>query len=235
MKTEILYEDKEILVCYKPAGIATQTGGFMQTDVVSELKNYLASGKSGEPFVGVVQRLDQPVEGVLVFGKTPKATAALNKQLGNGTLKKEYLAAVFSEKDLYPAETENTLKDYLAKNKKTNMSEVVSSNHKDGKMAELTYTVLKKEKIEPGTILLVKVKLHTGRHHQIRVQMSHIGLPLLGDKKYGTDKSKQISEALLIRDVALCSRALSFLHPKSGKKMTFSVKPQKHILQKLTE
>ncbi len=84
MKTTILYEDSDMLVCHKPAGIAVQTASIGQQDVVSELKNYLAGKGDKNPYVGVVHRLDQPVEGVLVFGKNPKATASLSAQIQDG-------------------------------------------------------------------------------------------------------------------------------------------------------
>lgn len=270
MQTEILFEDKDILVCYKPAGIATQTGGFAAMDVVSELKNYLSAKGQADPFVGVIQRLDQPVEGVLVFGKNKKATAALNKQLTHNEIKKEYLAAVFvktedkptdsfwKEKDEYPLHSKTMLTDYLVKDARTNTSYVVEKpvfpangkadfntadsgrNFKiqktsDAKKAELTYTILQKEKVEGGMIFYVRIFLHTGRHHQIRIQFAHADMPLLGDRKYGTEASQKLSDALSVRDVALCAQTLRFKHPVTGKKQEFSVKPHKPVLQKITE
>jgi len=279
MQTEILFEDKDILVCYKPAGIATQTSGFAAMDVVSELKNYLSAKGQADPFVGVIQRLDQPVEGVLVFGKNKKATAALNKQLTQNEIKKEYLAAVFvktedkpadafwKEKDAYPLHSKTMLTDYLVKDARTNTSYVVEkpaslanekvdsntadsgknfkiqktsnakkvSENPDAKKAELTYTILQKEKVEGGMILYVRIFLHTGRHHQIRVQFAHANMPLLGDRKYGTEASQKISDELSVRDVALCAQTLRFKHPVTSRKQEFSVKPHKPILQKITE
>lgn len=251
MQTQILYEDNDILVCYKPAGIATQTGGFAKMDVVSELKNYLVKEGKKEPYLGLIQRLDQPVEGVLVFGKNSKATAALNQQIADKTMKKQYLAAVFiedtsdsdnsfwKEKESHPVGEQITLTDYLQKDSKTNLSKVVSTNNKEAvkaaKKAELTYTILKKEKINQGYILYVKIDLHTGRHHQIRVQLSHVGMPLLGDLKYGTDLSKQVSQKLFVPDVALCAQTIQFRHPSSKKPLSFTIKPQKTILQNVTE
>lgn len=249
MQTEILFEDKDILVCYKPAGIATQTGGFAAMDVVSELKNYLSAKGQADPFVGVIQRLDQPVEGVLVFGKNKKATAALNKQLTHNEIKKEYLTAVFvktedkptdsfwKEKDEYPLHSKTVLTDYLVKDARTNTSYVVENptSSPDVKKAELTYTILQKEKVEGGMILYVRIFLHTGRHHQIRVQFAHADMPLLGDRKYGTEASQKLSDALSVRDVALCAQTLRFKHPVTGKKQEFSVKPHKPVLQKITE
>lgn len=249
MQTEILFEDKDILVCCKPAGIATQTGGFAAMDVVSELKNYLSAKGQADPFVGVIQRLDQPVEGVLVFGKNKKATAALNKQLTHNEIKKEYLAAVFvktedkptdsfwKEKDEYPLHSKTMLTDYLVKDARTNTSYVVEkpTSSPDAKKAELTYTILQKEKVEGGMIFYVRIFLHTGRHHQIRVQFAHADMPLLGDRKYGTEASQKLSDALSVRDVALCAQTLRFKHPVTGKKQEFSVKPHKPVLQKITE
>lgn len=249
MQTEILFEDKDILVCCKPAGIATQTAGFAAMDVVSELKNYLSAKGQADPFVGVIQRLDQPVEGVLVFGKNKKATAALNKQLTHNEIKKEYLAAVFvktedkptdsfwKEKDVYPLHSKTVLTDYLVKDARTNTSYVVENptSSADAKKAELTYTILQKEKVEGGTILYVRIFLYTGRHHQIRVQFAHADMPLLGDRKYGTEASQELSDALSVRDVALCAQTLRFKHPVTGKKQEFSVKPHKPVLQKITE
>ena len=117
MKTEILYEDNSILVIRKPAGLAVQSAGIGQADVVSELKSHLAKlpdagrpGK-GEPYLGIVHRLDQPVEGVLVFAKEKKAAAALTKQLSDGTLNKHYYAVLCG----YPAVAEGELVDYLRK------------------------------------------------------------------------------------------------------------------------
>lgn len=115
MKTEIIYEDKELLVVRKPAGLATQTAGAGQADVVSELKNYLAEKGTGQPYLGIIHRLDQPVEGLLVFAKNKKAAASLTKQLGeqegSGGLNKQYYA-VFCGK---PSEKSGTLVDYMYK------------------------------------------------------------------------------------------------------------------------
>lgn len=141
MKTRILFEDEELLVVYKPAGIATQAAGFMQADVVSELKNYLiknavrkgaASKEAKEPYLGLVHRLDQPVEGVLVFAKTSVAAAALSRQITEQTLKKEYLAAVYLPEEK-PGQNEIVLTDYLIKDGKTNISRVASKGEKKQK------------------------------------------------------------------------------------------------------
>lgn len=273
MKTKILFEDEHILVVYKPAGIATQAAGTMQMDVVSELRNYLMLTKNKnkgcdntflknrndagkEPYIGLVHRLDQPVEGILVFAKTSEAAAALSKQAADRSLKKEYLAAVLLENHEkgFKAHKENemvVLTDYLLKDGRTNTSKVVSSWEKNAKKAVLSYSIMKivemgtdslKMKTENPTgtklsgksIGLLKIQLETGRHHQIRVQSANGHMPLLGDLKYGSEESKKVSEALGIRDVALCARKLIFKHPKTGKSMEFSISPQKGILNILT-
>lgn len=243
MKTRILFEDEELLVVYKPAGIATQAAGFMQADVVSELKNYFiknavrkgaASKEAKEPYLGLVHRLDQPVEGVLVFAKTSVAAAALSRQITEQTLKKEYLAAVYLPEEK-PGQNEIVLTDYLIKDGKTNVSRVASKGEKKAKKAVLSYYVQKVLETEDGErIALLRIKLQTGRHHQIRVQLSNAGMPLLGDRKYGTETSQKISDRLGIKDVALCAESLVFKHPKTGKVCKFTVSPQKEILQNLT-
>ena len=229
MKTKIIYEDKHILVVYKPAGIAVQAARSMEMDVVSELKNYLKSS-----YVGLVHRLDQPVEGILVFAKTPSAAAALSKQTADGTMEKEYLAAVLTSKEI---PEEEMLTNYLLKDGKTNTSKVTEASAKNAKKAVLSYEVQKivpAKESETEKIALLKIRLETGRHHQIRVQLSNANLPLLGDLKYGSEESKKISSLLGIKDVALCARKLIFKHPKTGKTMEFGVSPEKEILQNLT-
>lgn len=235
MKTQIVFEDKDILVVCKSAGIATQAGSFMQADVFSELKNYLAanSKEKREPYLGIIHRLDQPVEGVLVFAKNPTAAAGLSRQIAQRMLKKEYLAAVFiQDKKAIAENDEVTLTDYLAKDGKTNASFVTTAENADGKKAILKYRVLKE--ISPS-VAVIAVCLETGRHHQIRVQCANAGIPLLGDQKYGTGESIQASRDLGIKDVALCAHKLTFKHPASGKKLEFCVKPQKTLLQEFGE
>lgn len=236
MRTEILYEDQDILVVYKPVGIATQAAGFMQADVFSELKNYLSmtSKERKEPYLGIIHRLDQPVEGVLVFAKNPTSAAALSKQIAQRMLKKEYLAAVYlSEEASYKEEKGKsiTLTDYLLKDGKTNMSRVVSALEKDAKKAMLSYEILSVKESADEKLALLSIQLETGRHHQIRVQCAHAGMPLLGDQKYGSKESQEYSQNQNVKDVALCAHKLTFKHPKTGKKMEFSAEPRKQAIQ----
>lgn len=225
MQTQIVYEDEAVLVIRKPAGLATESAGIGQKDVVSELKNYVAKKNPGKmPYLGIVHRLDQPVEGLLVFAKTKKAAENLTAQLGKGTLKKEYLAVVCGK----VPENTGRLVDYLAKEKGMavvkNAADAKTEKDVDAqaKKAVLTYT--KKAETEKFTLLAVQIE--TGRFHQIRAQLSHAGFPILGDEKYGSEESKELSREKKIRFTALCAASLSFRHPVTGKTMAFIQAPQ---------
>lgn len=217
MQTQIVYEDEAVLVIRKPAGLATESAGIGQKDVVSELKNYVAKKNPGKmPYLGVVHRLDQPVEGLLVFAKTKKAAENLTAQLGKGTLKKEYLAVVCGK----VPENTGRLVDYLAKEK--GMAVVRDTADAQAKKAVLSYT----KKAETKELTLLAVQIETGRFHQIRAQLSHAGFPILGDEKYGSEESKELSREKKIRFTALCAASLSFRHPVTGKVMAFTQAPQ---------
>ena len=225
MQTQIVYEDEAVLVIRKPAGLATESAGIGQKDVVSELKNYVAKKNPGKmPYLGIVHRLDQPVEGLLVFAKTKKVAENLTAQLGKGTLKKEYLAVVCGK----VPENTGRLVDYLAKEKGMavvkNAADAKTEKDVDAqaKKAVLTYT--KKAETEKFTLLAVQIE--TGRFHQIRAQLSHAGFPILGDEKYGSEESKELSREKKIRFTALCAASLSFRHPVTGKTMAFTQTPQ---------
>lgn len=232
-KQRIIYEDKDIIVCHKPAGIATQTAKVGQRDMVSEASNYLASCQNrAKPYVGLVHRLDQPVEGILVFAKNPKAAGELSGQMAANKMKKQYYAVIAAEY-LKPEDTvagaERTLVDYLYKDGRTNMSSVVEKGHRDAKRAELSYEIVEQQ---PGTgLALVRIRLVTGRHHQIRVQMSHAGLSLIGDSKYADEHTKQLSKRLGIGQIALCAYQLIFEHPATGQRMLFQITPESRIFQ----
>ena len=211
----ILFEDNEIIVCRKDAGIATQTASVGQMDMISLLKNYRVQKKE-EPYIGLVHRLDQPVEGVMVFAKTKAAAANLSKQVAQRDFGKEYFAVVNG----CPKEAEGVLEHYLYRDGKTNTSSVVLPEHPQAKKARLRYAVLGSVDNGGKTQSLVHVELDTGRHHQIRVQLSAMGHPIVGDRKYG-DTAQSSYEPL-----SLCSCRLNFCHPKTGKKMDFSIQPE---------
>lgn len=220
MKAIIKYEDDAILVIHKPAGIATETARIGQADVVSELKNYLKAKGKGT-YLGVIHRLDQPVEGLLVFAKTPEAAKVLTKQLENGTLKKSYTALVPKiESEIV---TQGELEDYLLKDGRTNLSKVVSAGTQGAKKAKLSWKLLQDIKASEYAYSLVEVEIFTGRHHQIRVQMSHAGMPLLGDSKYGNEASRELTEKLEIRHTALLANRLSVIHPVTKEKIQFEI------------
>lgn len=232
MHTVILYEDNEILVCYKPAGLPTQTNKIGQQDIVSELKNYLANQQTGiknQPYIGLIHRLDQPVEGLLVFGKTQAASNALSRQITENTIKKQYYAVVLGE----PDESSAKLADYIKKETKTNTSHITQKNDTKEKKAELIYNKLCTIKLinTEIKISLLDITLLTGRHHQIRVQMSHAGYPLLGDGKYGTECSNRISRKQNINTVALCAYSIELIHPKNKKQMSFEYIPKGKVFE----
>lgn len=226
MQTKIIYEDEHVLVCHKPAGLATQSGRVGQPDVESELKKYLnrpgeakRESKAQPPYLGVVHRLDQPVEGLLVFAKTKKAAAHLTKQLSEGSLNKQYYAMVCGQ----PVKEDGELVDYLVKD--GNVARVVTGQAEGAKKAVLRYKVVEAAQV-PTNVAILDIHIETGRFHQIRVQMSHAGMPLLGDSKYGTQESTTLSKQLGIRNVALCAYAVEFMHPVTGNRLGFNIEPQ---------
>ena len=238
LKTEVIYEDKSIMVCYKPAGLAVQTAKIGRQDMVSELKNHLAQSKTDyDGYLGIIHRLDQPVEGLLVFAKQKGAAANLSNQLKEGVLNKDYYAVVCGN----PFKMEDTLTDYLAKTPDNRA--VVSQEGKQRqnfsnlkyqkavlhyKLTEMSLSDLKTD-MDGTKLFLAEIHIETGRFHQIRAQMSNAGLPLLGDRKYGNDMSVTVSAKLHADHVALCAYHLTFVHPVSHKSMEFHIKPRAEI------
>lgn len=211
MDVEILHEDDAILVCYKPAGIATQTRKIGQQDMESLLQNYRA--RRGEtPYIGVVHRLDQPVEGVMVFAKTPEAAAKLSEQIKNRTVGKHYYAVAWA--DAFAGAGEGTLEDYLVFEHRDNLTRVADGDAPGAKKAKLEYRIVGRTEDR----LCADILLHTGRHHQIRVQFAHANMPLVGDARYGRQNGRG--------PLALCSYRLEFAHPTSGERVIFSTIPK---------
>lgn len=290
----IVYEDDDIIVCHKPAGVPVQSASVRTKDMVSILRTHLQENsgqdhprsdkdvevkaekpqRSGSKNTGVkrageeprdvyvVHRLDQPVEGVMVFAKTKRAAAELSRQAAGDGMKKRYYAVV----ELTEAAELNqwhTLVDYLVKDGCNNRSFVSGAGKKDAKRAELRYRILKLSENGQSSqstraldgqsalmqaakgLALAEIELKTGRHHQIRVQMAHAGMPLYGDRKYNPGKAKlsEIAEAKNAgRDLntefgsqplALCAVSLTFRHPRTQKEMTFSVKPEAAIFREM--
>ena len=245
----ILYEDKDIIVCHKMAGIAVQSARIGEKDLVSMLNNHLMeqADQRMEP-VRVVHRLAQPVEGLVVFAKNKKAAASLSAQITDGSMKKVYQAVCcVTEAGGHwignAGKNDQELIDYMAKDARTNSSAVVKKGQKDAKEARLSFRVMAANCLP---YVLVEIHLATGRHHQIRVQMAHAGLPLFGDRKYNPDwelyaktwQAQMVNESadhaahrLPAAELALCATELTFRHPKTGKPMHFQVRPQKSVFQ----
>lgn len=220
-KINVIFEDDEILVCNKEAGIPTQSAKVSETDMVSLAKGYLfeKNFQKGEPYLGLVHRLDQPVEGILLLAKTPGAARNLSQQIQEGQMKKKYLAITCG----HVSQKSGKLENYLLKDGKSNISQVVNGPQKDAKIAQLEYKILE----EQGEKNLVEIDLITGRHHQIRVQMAHLGMPLWGDTKY----NPQFSERRGWFQIALCSFSLECCHPKTKQKIAYDIYPSGDVFQ----
>lgn len=241
MELKILFEDAHLLVCYKPAGVPVQSAQIGILDCESMLKNYLCerSPEKGAPYLGVIHRLDQPVEGLVVFAKNSEAAAKLSRQLQAGQMKKWYLAvcqtvdrpvknSVKNEKDggkvnkNVEKSVENWIKleGFLKKDGKKNYSKIVPKETLGAKKAVLQYRILR---VLDGREL-AKIQLLTGRHHQIRVQMADRGAPLVGDWKYGCQKENV--DFVDKSYPALCAYRLEFMHPKTGRNLCFQIEPE---------
>ena len=211
---EVLYEDNHIIVVKKQPNIPSQADKTEDIDMLTIIRKYLKEkyNKPGNVYLGLVHRLDRPVGGVMVFAKTSKAASRLSDQIREKVFKKKYLAVVDGKFE----NRAGTLEDYLYKDERNNMSKVVNKEKKNAKFAKLDYEVLTYNEIK--NLSLVKVNLHTGRHHQIRVQLANAGHSIFGDQKYGTrGKGKQI---------ALWAYELTIQHPVSKEEMTFKCFPE---------
>jgi len=212
---KIIYEDNHIIVVEKPVNIPSQSDKTGDMDCLNLIKQYLKEkyNKPGNVYVGLVHRLDRPVGGVMVFAKTSKAAARLSNQVREKKFKKTYLVIVDEKME----HQKGILEDYLLKNERNNISKVVQENTKNSKFAKLDYEVLKYE--EEINLSVLKINLHTGRHHQIRVQLSSRNHSIYGDQKYGTrGRGKQI---------ALWAYELQIYHPVTNEKLSFYSVPEK--------
>jgi 23S rRNA pseudouridine1911/1915/1917 synthase len=207
----IIYEDNHIIVVIKFQNVPTITDESGDESLQEQLKKFIKNrdNKQGEVFVGIVHRLDRVTGGVMVFAKTSKAASRLTAQITDRSFNKEYLAVVYGE----PKQRSATLVNYLVKDETTNVVSVVPQGATGAKRAELKYKTIVNRK----DMSLVNVELTTGRSHQIRVQMKHIGNPIFNDAKYSGRKARG--------DIALWSYKLSFLHPTTGDELKFIVNP----------
>ena len=213
-KLKVIFEDNHIIVVEKPPNIPSQSDKTGDLDMLTIVKNYIKEkyNKPGNVYLGLVHRLDRPVGGVMIFAKTSKSASRLSNQVREKVFKKEYLAVVDGKFE----NKRGTLVNYLYKDERNNISKVVSKEKKNAKEAKLDYEVLIYNALKDLT--LVRINLHTGRHHQIRVQLSHFGHSIFGDQKYGTrGKGKQI---------ALWAYKLTIEHPITKEKLEFKDLPE---------
>jgi len=211
---DILYEDNHIIVVSKPQGVPSQPDESKDEDMLTKVKNYIKEkyNKPGEAFVGLVHRLDRPTGGAMVFAKTSKAASRLSEQMREGDFDKTYYAVVCGR----PRDAKGKIVSFLKKDEKTNMAIIVPQTTNGAKRAELDYETLEYNSETDRS--LVKVKLLSGRGHQIRVQMKSIKCPIFGDQKYGGDKMPRVM-------LNLFAAELSFLHPTTKQKLIFRVYP----------
>ncbi len=201
----IIFEDNEIVACIKPAGVNSQDAGD------GSMPELLRRKVSSE-YIAVLHRLDTAVSGVMVYAKTKAAAANISAQIQNGTFIKEYLAVVGGK----PCLESGRLEDLLFKDSAKNKSYVVKRERKGVKRAVLEYETLNTAQLDNGDIALLKIRLHTGRTHQIRIQFSSRKMPLMGDKKYGSRFDCPI---------ALFSHKITLYHPKTKQGLTFEAQP----------
>lgn len=204
----ILYEDNHVIVVVKPINVPSQKDSSNDEDMTSIIKKYLKEkyNKKGNVYLGLVHRLDRPVSGVMVFAKTSKAASRLSESIKTKNSQKEYLAIVHGK-----TSKEGKLINKISKNEKTHFSFIDEENGKEG---VLYYKTLKYD--EEKDLSLLKINLITGRHHQIRLQLSNINHPIYGDQRYGRQDKKQI---------ALFAYKLEFIHPTKKEKMSFKAFP----------
>ena len=218
-KLNVLYEDNHIIVVLKPVNVLSQGDITGDKDMLTIIKDYLKEKyqKPGNVYLGLVHRLDRMVGGVMVFAKTSKAASRISEYIRQKNVKKRYLAVVNGTLPVSDQKVE--LRNYLVKNERLNMSRVVDSTTKGSKESILEYKVLKNFTYNGKDYSLVDIDLHTGRHHQIRLQFANIGHPLYGDIKYGQKVNK------VGQNLALFSYYLSFFHPTKDEYLEFEFKP----------
>lgn len=217
---QILHEDNHLIVINKRVGDIVQgdkTGDKPLSEVVKE---YIKDkyNKPGEVFLGVVHRLDRPTTGIVVFARTSKALTRMNELFSNRETKKTYWAVVKNK----PAKNEDNLVHYIKRNEKNNTSKAHIKEVPDSKMASLDYKIIK----ELDNYFGIEINLHTGRHHQIRAQLSAIGSPIKGDLKYGFDRSNPDG------GIHLHARKLVFIHPVTKENITIIAPTPEEVIWK---
>jgi 23S rRNA pseudouridine1911/1915/1917 synthase len=208
MAKQLLFEDNHLIIVNKLPGQLVQPDPQGSDSLEQQIKVYLKEkfNKPGEAFLGVAHRIDRPVSGAVVFARTSKALVRLNEMLKRHELKKIYWAIVKNR----PPQEQGLLTHYLRRNGKLNKSEICGMNARDAQLAELSYKIITRS----DRYFLLEIDLHTGRHHQIRAQLSAMGCPIKGDVKYGD------SRTLPDGSICLHARKVEFIHPVSKIKMS---------------
>ncbi len=217
LKDRILYEDNHLLVVNKLPSEIVQGDKTGDPSLLEAVKEYIriSRQKPGDAFAGLVHRIDRPVSGCVLYAKTSKALLRLTMMVKERQIEKTYWAVVRN----LPGHHSATLEHYLVKNEKLNKSFVVDPSRPEAKKAVLDYRLLEQGK----TFNLLEIKLHTGRHHQIRAQLAAIGCPIAGDLKYGDTRS------LAAGAIALHAYSLRFVHPVSRIEIFVNAPPPQFI------
>jgi len=210
---KVLYEDNHLIAVNKPPCILVQGDNTGDKPLDSIIKEYIKKKdkKPGNVFLGVTHRLDRPASGIVLFAKTSKALSRINKLFRDNEMQKTYLAIVKQK----PSKNNDTLVNFLARNRKLNKSFVVNEHHPKGKLAKMHYKLAGKSE----NYYLLQINLFTGRHHQIRCQLSQINAPIKGDLKYGFDRSNPNG------GIDLHAWRLSFIHPVKKEKINITAPP----------
>ena len=213
----VIYEDNHLLAVVKPYGVPSQEDETGDEDMLKLCKAYIGEkyNKPGAVYLGLVHRLDRPTSGVMVFARTSKSAARLSAQIQNGAFEKTYLAVLTA----MPPDSEGELWHYLTKDEKTHIAGVSDKPSPNAKKAGLEYAVL----AEKDGLVLVRVKLLTGRFHQIRAQFAHVGAAVYGDMKYGARNVKA--------PLALFASRICLDHPTTGERMTFEAQPEEKVFR----
>lgn len=249
----VIYEDQDLLVCHKAAGMATEGARAGRLDLISAARNYLARKNREDdkgrqrnlpPYVATINRLDQAVEGVIVLARNKKAASDLAQQIKNKSARKYYYALCMGQ----VPEKKGKLQDFVIRREDTGLAQVISESEKDsfsdgavtlssGEKVRLIGGVVKKAELEYEVVAeneketLLRVHLLTGRFHQIRVQLSHLGHPILGDSKYGNADSMSLSKELAIENVCLAAYKYGIRHPGTRKNVEFEITPDNQAIR----
>ena len=218
MEVEVLYEDNHLIAINKKPGQIVQGDKTGDEPLSEKVKTFLKEkyNKPGNVFAGVIHRIDRPVSGVVLFAKTSKALTRMNELFRTREIKKTYWAVVKNK----PPHESGTLINYLIKDEKNNRSKAYSAENKSALKAELAYKIL----AHTNSFFLLEVDPTTGRHHQIRVQLSTMGSPIKGDMKYGFQRGNEDGS------IHLHARKLTFEHPVTKEKIEIIAPPPKEVV-----